>query len=221
MWQRYCALLARRPLIVKVVQTGTLMATADIACQSLEHRHSPSGFSDLPFDHAPRGVNHTPTSTPTTDSPEATCLEEEVDVGWFDASRMARMAAFGAGVTAPSLHLWYKWLDSFIIGQGTQPLLRRLVLDQAVFSPYIVTAFFVACAAMERKTVQELHDWLRVEWVDTMKLNYALWPGAMLFGFHYIPSSNHRILYINAVQMVWSMYLSHLAGISNQQGPRG
>lgn len=69
----------------------------------------------------------------------------------LDVIRTVRTGAFGFVVVAPSMHVWYGFLARNIKGSGLVPGLKRMVVDQTVFAPAIIAAFFIGMGALEGK----------------------------------------------------------------------
>jgi protein Mpv17 len=136
------------------------------------------------------------------------------DDDWLDAPRAARMGLFGLGVVAPTLHFWYGRLDARIVGPGLVKLLQRVAVDQSIFAPFIVGAFFVfeegvlalAKGGPSAPLLAPIQASLSEHYVEALKLNYVIWPAAMLVAFK-VPI-HHRVMFVNLVQVLWGFALS-------------
>lgn len=92
---------------------------------------------------------------------------------------------------------------------STKAIVTKMVLDQAIWAP-LNTAIFYAYLALADGRLSSLPDTLQAKLLPTILAGYALWPMAHLINFKYIPSSQ-RLLYINVVNLFWTVYLSGMA----------
>jgi protein Mpv17 len=113
-------------------------------------------------------------------------------------------------------HAWYQFLDSAVMPKepaSSTAIVSKMVLDQAIWAP-LNTALFYAYVAAVDGTLASLPAVLAVKLVPTVLAGYALWPMAHLINFKFIPS-NQRLLYINIVNLFWTVYLSRMANSSS------
>ena len=69
----------------------------------------------------------------------------------FDYGRAARMAAFGVFWWAPVTSKWMGVLERMIPGKTGSALVRKILVDQCLFSPFILAAFFTVYECMAAK----------------------------------------------------------------------
>ncbi|RHY92021.1 hypothetical protein DYB26_009408 [Aphanomyces astaci] len=60
----------------------------------------------------------------------------------FDVRRFATFTALGGVFIAPTLHVWYGFLNRVVAGTAATAVATRLVLDQFVFAPSFLATFF-------------------------------------------------------------------------------
>jgi hypothetical protein len=109
-------------------------------------------------------------------------------------------------------HLWYTALDRNVYPddpKSTKAVVTKTALDQLLWAPAFSCVFFFFIHALDGHPAAALEA-IRTKLGPMLLANYALWPLAHLVNFRFVPPSQ-RILYINAVQILWSAYLSHLA----------
>jgi hypothetical protein len=90
-------------------------------------------------------------------------------------------------------------------------LLQRVAVDQSVFAPFVVGAFFVfeegvLTLARGAPVLPPIRDSLSMNYWEALKLNYVIWPAAMLLAFR-VPT-HHRVMFVNGVQVLWGFVLS-------------
>jgi hypothetical protein len=68
--------------------------------------------------------------------------------------------------------------------------------------------FFLGIMSLEGRPHEAIGA-LREKYIPTMQLNYMVWPACHFVNFCFVPPSL-RILYINAITVVWGAVLSHV-----------
>lgn len=112
----------------------------------------------------------------------------------------------------PPGHVWYTTLDRNVYPEdpkSTKAVITKTALDQLLWAPAFSCVFFFFIHALDGHPEAALYA-IRTKLGPMLLANYALWPAAHLVNFRFVPPSQ-RILYINAIQVLWSAYLSHLA----------
>uniref|UniRef100_A0A6B2LKY0 Uncharacterized protein n=1 Tax=Arcella intermedia TaxID=1963864 RepID=A0A6B2LKY0_9EUKA len=130
----------------------------------------------------------------------------------FEWTRCAKMCIYGAVLSGPLNHYWYRLLDQRITAGRSLGWLghsmdyKKLLLDQVVFAPFIVGAFLASMAVLDGK-YKNIKEKLESDFLPTLKLNYYLWPAAQFINFRFVPS-HHRVGYVSLVIVGWSCLLS-------------
>ncbi len=89
---------------------------------------------------------------------------------------------------------------------SAQAVLTKMAMDQLFMSPLSTALFFAVMRCWEGHSNDAL-EYTRHKMVPTMKANYVLWPMAHIINFAFVPPAQ-RILYCNAVGVVWTVILS-------------
>lgn len=129
----------------------------------------------------------------------------------YSGVRTLHLMMFGTVMDGPCGHLWYTTLDKNIFPReptSTKAILAKTAMDQLIWCPIITVGFFMFIRTVEGHPEQIIPT-IQAEMVSTVVASYALWPLAHLINFRFVPSQQ-RILYINAVQILWTAYLSNL-----------
>lgn len=103
-------------------------------------------------------------------------------------------------------------LDRLVFPQqpkASASIMTKMLLDQLIFSPINTCIFFASLAMMEGNGAS-IPAILDEKLVPTVLAGYMLWPLAHLINFKFVPSRN-RLLYINVVNLFWSIYLARSA----------
>lgn len=109
-------------------------------------------------------------------------------------------------------HFWYEMLDRLIMPKRPKAavtIVTKMLADQLLWSPINTIIFYAAIATMEGNALTVpaiLHDKL----VPTVLAGYMLWPLAHIINFKFVRPQD-RLLYINVVNLFWSVYLVRAA----------
>ncbi|KAI9015358.1 hypothetical protein DFJ74DRAFT_679871 [Hyaloraphidium curvatum] len=126
----------------------------------------------------------------------------------WDRRRTARLGFYGLAVGGPITHLWYLVLEAIYGASATlRSSLAKMATDQIVAAPAFTAAFFAVNAGLEGKGTREIGERVRRDLWGTLKANWALWPAALTLNFLFVPQPL-RVLYVNALGLVWGSYLS-------------
>ncbi|KAA8912319.1 hypothetical protein FN846DRAFT_903664 [Sphaerosporella brunnea] len=120
----------------------------------------------------------------------------------------ARMTIYGGCVFGPAAVGWYKVLEKFVVFKKHSNLqtAARVALDQLVFAPIGIGAFFSAMTVMEGGDVKHKLD---NNWWNALKANWNIWPAVQLVNFTFVPFSL-RIVVVNVISVGWNSYLAYL-----------
>ncbi|GMH40906.1 hypothetical protein BSKO_08810 [Bryopsis sp. KO-2023] len=130
----------------------------------------------------------------------------------YSAARTLHLVMFGVLMDGPCGHMWYTTLDKNIFPEqptSTKAIVTKTALDQLIWGPLFCCVFFAFIRTLEGHPDQVIPT-IQEELIPTILSSYVIWPLAHLINFRFIPSQQ-RILYINAVQIVWTAFLSNLA----------
>ena len=133
----------------------------------------------------------------------------EVTFHW-DILRTARIGVLGFALVAPVVHYWYGGLARFFPGSSPMVVAKRVVWDQAFFSPLFLPTWLTSLWLLEGQTSQDISTMLQAEVPTALVANWALWVPAQLVNFRYIPGK-FQVLFSNVVALGWNAYLSFTA----------
>jgi protein Mpv17 len=94
-------------------------------------------------------------------------------------------------------------------GSGTRANVTKVVLDQTIFAPVILTAFFTAMPVLEGQSLETGLDNAKSHLIPALKLNYFVWPAAQAINFRYVPLQ-HRVGYVSVILCFWNAVISYL-----------
>ncbi|KAL1417995.1 hypothetical protein MTO96_005982 [Rhipicephalus appendiculatus] len=132
-------------------------------------------------------------------------LERRSDV---DVVRTTRFFVMGVGFVGPVVRMWYLTLERVVgSGIGGRLVVKKMLLDQALFTPVFIVGFRVVLGALQRRSWDDIEQSLRANYLQILKTSYMLWPAAQLINFRFVPLS-YRQTFGGCVALVWSTYLA-------------
>jgi protein Mpv17 len=124
----------------------------------------------------------------------------------LDGLRTRNMAASGLVVGA-FCHYWYKVLDKRVPGRSFKIVTKKVLIDQLIASPIVISLFFVTLGIMRRESVNETMDEIRNKFIRLYKAEWIVWPTAQIINFWILPS-RFRVLYDNTISLGYDVYTS-------------
>lgn len=136
-------------------------------------------------------------------------------------------------MSGPPHHVFYKWLDKLIPAATTTAVIKKIGLDQLIFSPICIFVFFYGAGLVEghpvRDSTNELkqkfwtvykvgdYNWFMILWqrnsfvspLFLLQTDWTVWPAAQFINFYFLPP-HYRVLYVNVVTTLYNVFLSHI-----------
>ncbi|KAL5415325.1 hypothetical protein PMIN06_000359 [Paraphaeosphaeria minitans] len=127
----------------------------------------------------------------------------------FDFERLTRFMSYGF-LMAPIQHKWFGFLTRTFPMSKTSamvPALKRMALDQLMFSPVGLACFFtfmtVAEGGGKRAVARKFQD----IYIPALKANYLVWPAVQIINFRLLPVQL-QIPFVSTIGIAWTAYLS-------------
>ena len=127
----------------------------------------------------------------------------------WDQGRTKHVALTGLMI-GPTCHFWYHFLDRFLPGRTIQIVLKKVLIDQVVFSPINISMFLMTIGYLNGANSSVLIKDLREKGLDLLKAEWIVWPPAQLVNFLFLPTK-YRVLYDNSVSLGFDCYYSSVA----------
>lgn len=103
----------------------------------------------------------------------------------------------------------YNLLDRRIPGHTFQVALKKLLVDQLLFSPVCLTVFFLSLGLFKGGDWEEFFSDLRQKGWRLYAAEWLVWPPAQLVNFYLLPT-RFRVLFDNTVSLLFDVYTSHI-----------
>ncbi|GAX13901.1 peroxisomal membrane protein 2 [Fistulifera solaris] len=127
--------------------------------------------------------------------------------GPFDMKRFITLSVFGFIYHGPSGHFFYNWLDKQIEGKEAQHVALKVGIDQLIWCPIFMTVFFTYLGLVNGDSVAVIVDKVKSDLFTACQGSWKVWPIVHAVNFKFI-STKHRLVFINAVQIAFNMFLS-------------
>ncbi|XP_058736099.1 protein SYM1-like isoform X2 [Vicia villosa] len=187
-WNWYQNSLSVHPVKTQVTTSGVLWAVGDITAQYITH---------------------------TTAAKKQLSLTEADTKFVIDWRRVAVTSMFGIGFVGPVGHFWYEGLDKFInhnlklIPKTAQSVATKVAMDGLIFGPIHLFVFFTYMGLSAGKTIPEVKEDLKRNYIPALVLEGGVWPIVQIFNFRYVPVK-YQLLYVNLFCLLDSAFLSWL-----------
>jgi len=129
--------------------------------------------------------------------------------GPLDWKRLGTLSLFGFAYHGPSGHYFYNWLDSKIQGTGEKQVFSKVAFDQIIWCPIFMTVFFTYLGLMAGDSLSVIGNKIKADLFTACQGSWKVWPFVHFINFKYI-STKHRLVFLNAVQIGFNMFLAFL-----------
>ncbi|ORY29640.1 protein SYM1 [Naematelia encephala] len=124
-----------------------------------------------------------------------------------DFARTGRIVAWGGGVFAPVVSVWFRVLERVPIKSKWPGAIVRMSLDQFIAAPFVLTGFFTFMTLLEGKDLNAVREKWDASFVPTLKANWSVFLPVQFLNMGLVPLQ-YRLLVVNAVNIPWNTYLS-------------
>ncbi|KAL1129016.1 hypothetical protein AAG570_013548 [Ranatra chinensis] len=118
----------------------------------------------------------------------------------LDKASLMRYAVVGSCINSNILYFWYKWLDAKFIGRSGKIVVKKLLLDQFVLTPQLLTVFYVSMSIMEGK--KNIFEECRQKLIPTFQRSCCFWLPAQTINFLLVPPPA-RVVYVGTCSFIW------------------
>lgn len=128
------------------------------------------------------------------------------DLDAYSAKRTGHMALSGATVGVVC-HYWYKWLDRRMPGRTLAIVMKKVLVDQLICSPIVISTFFVTLGLLENSSKEEMVQEIKDKAWRLYAAEWVVWPPAQIINFYWLPN-RFRVLYDNTISLGYDVYTS-------------
>lgn len=185
-WPKAKAVVDKNPLLANAVIYGSLYTMAEVTQQTIQQ-------------NVVRDTTATTTCALTRDT---SAVATSTMATKLDMASVKRYAIMGTVCISPLLTKWYAWLDGKFPSKATPVILKKLFLDQFIFTPFVVVVFYVGMSYLEGKRGPKLFDELKEKGLQTFAMDCCFWIPATTVNFLFVPAWL-RVAFIGMASFIW------------------
>ena len=126
-----------------------------------------------------------------------------------DGRRTLQMSIMGT-IIGPIQRTWFLTLERFIPPTSKVQFVKKLIVDQTIYGPFIISFFYTLSGTLAGKEFWEIKLLLQERYVKTIFTAYKVWPFVQAVNFSLVPLQ-HRANFVQLVSRCWNMYLSWMS----------
>lgn len=120
-----------------------------------------------------------------------------------------RFAAFGFFISGPLLHYFYNYLLKCVPGKSGDAVIKRLLIERLILTPFYSLIFHSATAAMEHRSWDAVVLRLKAAYWLTLTMNWKYYTVAQIINLNFVPPEM-RVLFGNFCGFLWSIALTSM-----------
>lgn len=103
----------------------------------------------------------------------------------------------------------YILLDRKLPGRTLKVVIKKLLVDQLLFSPVCLTVFFLSLGVFRGGNWEEFFTNLHHKGWRLYAAEWLVWPPAQIINFYLLPTK-YRVLYDNTISLLFDIYTSRV-----------
>lgn len=131
----------------------------------------------------------------------------------MDLSRSAKIALIGL-IMGPFGHFWYKILDSKMPSRALGMVALKVAMDQIISAPLLNVFYIMGSNLLDGKKLDKCIEIFKEKFLEIYAYDCSMWPAVQVLNFYLVPTA-YRLLYVNAVSLVWNSILSFILFAEN------
>ncbi|GFR80340.1 Mpv17-like protein 2 [Elysia marginata] len=125
----------------------------------------------------------------------------------YDFRRTARLVVV-TFVLATIGYKWYNFLDETYVSSGAKSIAAKLVLDEVVMAPFVISSYIFALGLLEGQRPESVYTEWTQRFTPIYKADLLVWPAVQLVNVLVLPVV-FRVHFINTCTFLWNVYLIH------------
>lgn len=98
-------------------------------------------------------------------------------------------------------------LDSKLPGRTFNTVVKKVLVDQTIASPIVISLFFITLGIMRQESLNQTMTEIREKFIRLYKAEWIVWPTAQIINFWILPLK-YRVLYDNTISLGYDVYTS-------------
>ncbi|XP_078691025.1 mpv17-like protein [Branchiostoma floridae x Branchiostoma belcheri] len=132
----------------------------------------------------------------------------------LDLGRTARMSFIGFACLGNFNYVWIPFLEGLFPGATVRKTLAKVLVDQVIAAPILITAFYVGLRTLERKP--DVFAVVREKFVDTYLTGMMFWPAAQTINFYLLPLQ-YRVIFLGVCSFTWANVMCFMKARAEQK----
>ncbi|XP_013381407.1 mpv17-like protein [Lingula anatina] len=117
----------------------------------------------------------------------------------------------------PLVFTWLRIADRiFLPNRSSLYILRRVFVEQLVFAPVAISAFYSSNNLLEGRSFEESWKELRDKFWTSFKAGCVYFPMVQFINYKYI-SASRRILFLSSATFLWSTFMCYMKNLPVQE----
>ncbi|KAL7276248.1 hypothetical protein RUND412_000755 [Rhizina undulata] len=210
--RRYDAYFDAKPVVTMMITNSVLNGIADTVAQTvtiIRERavRKPGGIT--PDDVLAIELHELDEKLPLPHPPGGLIPDKKGLPPPFDFERLFRFMAWGC-IIAPVQLRWLQFLNRNFPPSKTGGIvapLKKVALDQIIFAPAGLGAFFSYMTLAEGGSRKDVVEKLDNVYFTALKSNYMVWPMVQMINFRLMPL-RFQLPFGSSIGILWGVYLS-------------
>jgi len=205
---RIIRLSHKHPLLTNGALYGGLYTLAEVSQQKLRAKFGAHSTSHHQMISTSVPVSGSVTSVMATNGATAAgaSLTSSPSHHRLDMTSVKRYAIMGTLVIAPIFTKWYQWLDNRFPATNKTTVIKKIILDQFLLTPWLLAMFFIGMAFLEGAKGKALLHELNEKFVKTFQLDCLYWIPVQALNFVFVPPI-FRVVFIGVTTFIWMNFL--------------
>jgi len=175
------------PVVTNALVYGGLYTLAEVSQQQIQNKFQPG-------DKSPKGG------------------VSSGQLPHLDMSSVKRYAIMGTIVFPPILTKWYHWLDARFPCTTGSVVMKKLILDQFILTPWLLAIFFIGMSYLEGKRGNSMLKECQNKFIKTFTLDCLYWLPIQALNFLFVPAGL-RVAYIGVTTFIWLNVLCYIKSV--------
>eukprot|EP00325_Prymnesiales_sp_UTEX-LB-985_P002750 CAMPEP_0174703182 /NCGR_PEP_ID=MMETSP1094-20130205/7219_1 /TAXON_ID=156173 /ORGANISM="Chrysochromulina brevifilum, Strain UTEX LB 985" /LENGTH=322 /DNA_ID=CAMNT_0015901065 /DNA_START=137 /DNA_END=1105 /DNA_ORIENTATION=+ len=126
--------------------------------------------------------------------------------------RYTRSGIVGLVVLGPLAHYYYELMAAF----HDVPVICKIAIDQTLYLAFYNTVYYILLGLLTGRSLMDVARKYRSQFWPLLIAGWKLWPAVGLITYSFIPTE-HRVLFVDTVELVYSAMLSTVSNDSTAQ----
>ncbi|XP_022904673.1 mpv17-like protein [Onthophagus taurus] len=134
----------------------------------------------------------------------------------YDFDCIQRCGIYGTLIQGPLMTVWYRWLDKTYASTAPKIVLRKMLMDQFLFTPLLYAIFYTSMSILECQ--ENLFEELIHKFPKTFTVSCLFWLPVQALNFSLVPPL-YRVIYMGIASFAWVTILCYIKSETVEKAP--